>query len=131
MLLPTREWIIIKSDMTPTPDQSVASLVCTKCKKNPRADQNADATNRHCIDCRTAAAQQYRATRLEQEHGKGFVKGVDSFRRIIALEFSAQGGGMFSGYECAELIMRAPGPLPSAEEDTWSPKPGSVKDEEV
>ena len=86
--------------------------MCTKCKNEPRANQDKDATNRHCSKCRTEAAANYRATVLEQENGKGFGKGVAAMREIVVNEFELQGGGMFSGWEIGVMVRQMPGPLP-------------------
>lgn len=86
--------------------------LCTKCKQRPRADQSEDATNRHCTSCRTEATRAYRAAQMEQENGKGFGKGVQAMRELLAGEFHNQASGMFSGYEIATLIRQAVGPLP-------------------
>lgn len=77
-----------------------------------RADQSEGATNRHCHAHRAEASRKYNASKLEQEHGKGFVKGVESMRDVLAAEFWKQGSGRFTGYECAELIRQAAGPMP-------------------
>ena len=86
--------------------------LCTKCRKEPRADQQEDATNRHCKNCRTESARAYTMAKLEQTEGKGFGKGVQKMRELLAAEFEAQGPGHFSGIEIAQIIRGAAGPLP-------------------
>lgn len=101
--------------MTPT---DTKTKLCTKCDREPRVDQSEKATNRHCTKCRTEVARAYQSSKLEQENGKGFGRGVQAMRDLIAGEFYQQGSGMYSGYEIAALIRQAPGPLPREAENT-------------
>lgn len=90
------------------------ALTCTvKDCRNARADQNPEATNRHCHEHRREAQRKYVEVTMEKQEGKGFVKGAQSMRECVAKEFFDQGGGMFSGSEIAQLVMQMPGPLPS------------------
>ncbi len=82
--------------------------VCSKCKKNPRAD--ADSTNPWCNPCKTEYAKEYQAIKKEMMKQRGFHEGVREMRTLLAGEFGKLGGGSFSGYEIRELIMQAPGP---------------------
>lgn len=87
--------------------------------RNPRADQDPEATNRHCQPCRTAAQRRYMADKNEQQKGKGYADGIEAMRQLLAREFAAFGeGGNFSGKDVAELITRAPGPLRASEATT-------------
>lgn len=88
-------------------------LTCTKdgCQ-DPRADQDPEATNRHCRKHRAEAQRAYQATKLEQQNGKGFGKGVQAMRELLAEQFGEQGSASFSGYEIAALIAQCPGPMP-------------------
>jgi hypothetical protein len=88
-------------------------LVCTKdgCEE-PRADQDPEATNRHCRKHRAEAQRAFQATKLEQQHGKGFGKGVQAMRDLLVEQFAEQGSAGFSGYEIAALIAQCAGPSP-------------------
>ena len=91
--------------------------LCTKCEKEPRADQSESATNRHCTTCRTEAARAYKAAQMEQANGKGFGKGVQAMRELMAEQFYQLGSGSLSGYEIADLIRHVPGPVAAGERD--------------
>ncbi len=77
----------------------------------PRADQDPKATNRHCLAHRADAQRKYNGSRLEQQHGKGYVKGVEDMRDLLAGEFERLGAGEFNGVEAAWHIRQAIGPL--------------------
>lgn len=102
--------------------------MCTKCKDNPRADQDPKATNRHCTSCRSAAVASNREVQLEREHGKGFVRGVQLTKEVLAGEFRKQGGGYFNGFEIEQLILGAAGPVPTKEESADDGKEVKVPD---
>lgn len=89
-------------------------LKCTKegCDET-RADQDPEATNRHCRKHRAEAQRAYQATKLEQQNGKGFGKGVQAMRELLVDQFSEQGSGRYSGDEVALLIAQCPGPQPA------------------
>lgn len=101
--------------------ESQPILFCTVegCKL-PRADQYPKATNRHCSQHKTEANRRGNATRLEQQHGKGYVKGVEDMRELLAREFEALGAGEFNGVEAAFYIRQAPGPIAEPEHDNAS-----------
>jgi len=81
---------------------------------NDRADQNPKATNRHCRQHQAETQAKYKATLLDQKHGKGFSEGVSAMRDCLADAFNQVGSGSYDGYEIAALIRKAPGPLPIA-----------------
>ena len=79
---------------------------------NPRADQDPNASNRHCQPCKTTAERRRQMDKKEQENGKGYAAGIEAMRELLAREFAAFGdGGNFSGKDAALLIRQAPGPL--------------------
>lgn len=86
-------------------------LECTmeNCR-NPRADQDPRATNRHCRTHRNEAQKRYVMSKLEQQSGKGIARGITMMRELLVEEFDRQGSAQFTGYEIAELIRCAPGP---------------------
>ncbi len=87
-------------------------LFCTVdgCRE-PRTDQDPKASNRHCGFHKVEANRRSNATRLEQQHGKGYVKGVEDMRDLLAGEFERLGAGEFNGVEAAWHIRQAIGPL--------------------
>ena len=93
--------------------ESAKILLCTAnggCP-NPRADQNPEATNRHCAPHRAETFRRGNATRLEQQEGKAFVRGSEAMRQVLISEFSKLGAGMMSAEESAWYISRAMGPV--------------------
>ena len=88
-------------------------LLCTAAGgcPNPRADQNPEATNRHCNPHRIEANRKINATRLEKQYGKGFVLGAEAMRNVLVTEFASLGAGMMSGQEAAWYISQALGPI--------------------
>ncbi len=83
--------------------------LCTKCKKNERAD--ADNNNPWCKECRAQYAREYQAVRKEMLKQKGFQEGAREMRIALAKGFDdIRGTGSFSGPEIASMIMQAPGP---------------------
>lgn len=107
-------WYMSTSIVGTSADAPAVSVLkmCTKCAKNPRVDQDDKATNRHCKECKTAATTAWQASKLEQQQGKGFVKGVQAMRDLLAEQFYNLDTGMFTGYEIAALIRQALGPVP-------------------
>lgn len=83
-------------------------LMCSKCAKKPRADQN--NRNPWCSDCRAEYQRGYVANLKKQTAEQSFARGVSQTKRIFANEFNRLGGGSFTGIEIASLIMQAPGP---------------------
>lgn len=77
-----------------------------------RTDQDPRASNRHCAVHRSEAQRKYNEAKLEQEHGKGFNKGVAAYRAVLVREFMQLGSAMLTGDETAYLVQNAPGPLP-------------------
>lgn len=100
-------------------------LTCTKrlpggaqCQ-NARADQDPEATNRHCLEHRREQHRRHFLSTMDQQRGKGYSKGVEQMRAVLVREFAALGDSNFSGIEIAALIKQAPGPArePEAEEE--------------
>ncbi len=50
--------------------------------------------------------------KLGRAASKGFVRGREAMRVMIAEEFDKLGSGRFTAYEVAELVGRMPGPTP-------------------
>jgi hypothetical protein len=87
-------------------------LLCTSTGcTNPRADQNPEATNRHCGSHRAETFRKGNATRLEQQRGKEYMRGSEDMRHVLAVEFDKLGAGMMSCSEVAWYIRQAVGPL--------------------
>lgn len=88
---------------------------------NPRADQDdPKASNRHCEMHRAESRRKYNSTRLEQQHGKGYVAGVEGMRKLLVDQFEDQIGEAFvTGWEAGALIRQALGPI--ASDDDASP----------
>jgi hypothetical protein len=73
-----------------------------------RADP--DSNNPWCKKHRAEYQRAYQSTKLEMESGKGFGKGVQAMRELLADQFAQQGSAGFSGYEISALIAQCPGP---------------------
>lgn len=80
-----------------------------KCGKCGKALDTTGAP-KWCKQCRADYQRDYQGGKQERAIRQGFALGVQAMRQLLAKEFDAQGGGMFSGVESAELIQRAPGP---------------------
>jgi hypothetical protein len=115
-------WIMSTDLATPKAETPLDLKRCTRklddgsqCA-NPRADQDEKATNRHCLECRRDAQRKYVTSTLQQQAGKGFVKGIEEMRTLLVREFRAQGQASFTGIEISELIRLAPGPVQEIKE---------------
>lgn len=80
--------------------------ICSKCK----AVLDTTGNPKWCKACRAAYQRDYQDGKTERGEAKGYARGVRAMRDLLADEFGKQGGGMFSGDECALLIRQAPGP---------------------
>jgi hypothetical protein len=78
---------------------------------DPRADQDPEATNRHCLAHRAFAHRDWNRKRLEQERGTAFVEGVEEFRKILVAEFAKFGSSEIPAITVAKIIFDATGPI--------------------
>ena len=112
--------------------QTLPLLTCTAdgCDR-PRADQDPKASNRHCPEHRAKAQRKYNETKLEQQHGKGWCRGVEDFRRCAAREFAQYAlGAVISVGDVVNLLMTMPGPAGDELVET-APTNGDKKAEAV
>lgn len=85
---------------------------------NPRANQDANATNRHCTSCQTAAKRRNELSKENQTMGRSFHAGVEAMSEHLAERFgqykARDGSGQFiqrfSGPEIADIIRRCERP---------------------
>lgn len=77
---------------------------CSKC------EEPLDTTGypKWCKSCRAKHRREYEEVRKKLTFGEG----IAAMRELMADEFDRLGSGKFSGYECADLIRQAPGPMP-------------------
>jgi hypothetical protein len=92
--------------------EAATQLLCTmKDCAEPRADQDPDATNRHCRKHRNEATKRYLMSKAEQEEAKAFHKGVEAMRDHIAANFENYGNYQrWSGAEFAAIVRKVDGP---------------------
>ncbi|HXI42315.1 MAG TPA: hypothetical protein VNH83_20195 [Bryobacteraceae bacterium] len=88
--------------------QTASPLMCSKCEKNPRADQ--DSSNPWCLACRATYQRDYVKKIKSQTAEQAFARGVAATKALFAGEFSRLGIGQFTGFDVAALIQNAPGP---------------------
>ena len=119
------KWFIIGYDshMQTTPE----TLICTaKVRKegsletcaNPRANQDPNATNRHCTSCQTAAKKRNEMDKKEQTGARAWSAGVEAMAEHVARAFEAyksrdSSGNLiqrFGGPEIADIVRRCERP---------------------
>jgi hypothetical protein len=84
-------------------------LMCSKCGKNPRADQ--DGTNPWCNPCKTKYASEYREMKEKQAAMLAYVRGAEAMRQAILGEFyRAPSNGLMMAGEVAQYIAGIPAP---------------------
>ena len=97
----------------------------------PRLEQNPNATCRQCLGHRARANRKWNSDRLEQEHGKGYCRGVEDMRLLLANLFVDRiGEGNVTGNNAAEYILGATGPVsraPLSENGTGTAKKEASK----
>lgn len=65
----------------------------------------------YCKEHRASYQRDYVAQRLQMEANRGFAKGVESMRLMLAAEFGRLSKAVLSGKEIAFAITQAPAPL--------------------
>ena len=83
-------------------------ILCSKCGKNPRADQ--DGTNPWCLECRAEYQRSYNGLKIEMSESRGFCAGVTAMRHQVIAFFSQWPSAHFSGTEIAVKVQQMPGP---------------------
>jgi len=96
--------------MAETSNGTESGALCSKCGKNPRAK-----SHDWCLECKAELQQRYNGDRNRMLKSQGYIQGVNDMREILAAEFARLGTAFFRGDECAALIMRAKGPVPTEE----------------
>lgn len=89
-------------------DTTVDAPLCSKC--SGALDRDATQQPRWCKACRNAYQRDYRNTELQMAANRGFLKGVETMRLMLAAEFARLGKAAFSGREVAFAITNAPAP---------------------
>jgi len=85
---------------------------------NPRANQDPQATNRHCTECQTAAKRRYDVSKENQTTGKAWHEGVEAMAKHLADQFDKYSNRnregqyiqRFAGPEIADIIRRCARP---------------------
>lgn len=103
-----------------TNTEIVLTAICTKCKKNPRADSS--LTNKWCLECRAEHQRNYRATLLKQTAEQSFARGVTAMRQAVMNGFGKIGMSTCSGYDALGWIATMPAPKFDAEPEATEPK---------
>ena len=94
------------AEITPEP------LKCTVADcQEPRADQDPEATNRHCRSHRNEATKRYIMTKMEQDQKREFLKGVAAMREYFAGSMEGYPPlQRWTGAEIAAIMRRVSGP---------------------
>jgi hypothetical protein len=82
---------------------------CSKCN----ATLDTIGYPKWCKACRANYRREYEDEKQERLGKKGYARGVEDLRDLLAGEFDRLGSGNFSGAECAYLIRQVPAPRPS------------------
>ena len=80
---------------------------CSKCS----GVLDTEGYPRWCNGCRTSYKRELSDLKMAKKEAAGFAAGVRACKDALADGFDDCGSGSFSGYEIAEMIRRAPGPL--------------------
>ena len=93
----------------------VATKLCSKCKKNPKAGGPED-TNPWCQECRTRY-QRERTESLEwRAERRGIIRGIQAMREHVANHFRQWSGRAFMGAEVGSVVDSLPGPAVAPED---------------
>lgn len=91
------------------PETAEAVKLCSKCGKNPRADQ--EGTNPWCKECRADYQAAYAAGKAERIKDTGFSKGAEAMRQAMLAEAVKRNPvGMVQAGEVARWIANFPAP---------------------
>ena len=77
---------------------------------NPRANQDPNATNRHCQECQTAAKRRFEMSKEQHTSGRAWHEGVTAMAEHLAKNFEPYKIQKFSGPEIADIIRRCERP---------------------
>ena len=83
--------------------------MCTKCRENPKAGDDADA-NPWCQPCRTEYQREHQKVLLWRAEHRGIIRGILAMREAVATHFRQWGGRPFMGAEVASVVDALPGP---------------------
>lgn len=101
-----------KSHMIESMNSTAEDLkLCSKCGKNPRADQS--GTNPWCKDCRADYQAAYAAGKAERIKDTGFSKGVEAMRHaLLDAAMKRNPLGMVLAGDVSRWIANFPAPTP-------------------